>query len=153
MVKAAIGQEVSHEDLGGARMHAAISGTIDFREPDEPTCLARLRRLVDALPADVARVNFGLKSARPAADLLPLFEGHQEYDMRDLLKCILDDAPFDGGTRPILAKPWYAATAASAASRWEWSPIRRSAANVPTGRWNMAESFTPSCVPTSRPGS
>src|SRR5207245_10466631 len=36
LVKAAIGQVVSHEDLGGAQMHAAVSGTIDFREPDSP---------------------------------------------------------------------------------------------------------------------
>src|SRR2546422_572105 len=54
LVKAAIGQSVSHEDLGGAHMHAAISGTIDFREPDEPTCLERLRRLVELLPPDRA---------------------------------------------------------------------------------------------------
>src|SRR6186713_1372986 len=46
LVKAAIGQEVSHDDLGGARMHAAISGTIDFREPDDDACLDRLRRLI-----------------------------------------------------------------------------------------------------------
>src|ERR1700730_7085013 len=35
LVKAAIGQTVSHEDLGGAAMHAAISGTIDYREPND----------------------------------------------------------------------------------------------------------------------
>src|SRR5438094_3838515 len=58
LVKAAIGQEVSSEDLGGAKMHAAISGTIDFREPDEPTCLTRLRRLVGILPADSPKVDF-----------------------------------------------------------------------------------------------
>src|SRR5437763_16616052 len=58
LVKAAIGQQVSHEDLGGARMHAAVSGTIDFREPDDPSCLARLRRLVALLPADVPHVDF-----------------------------------------------------------------------------------------------
>src|SRR5207248_585758 len=50
LVKAAIGQTVSHEELGGARMHAAVSGTIDFREPDEPSCLERLRRLIGNLP-------------------------------------------------------------------------------------------------------
>src|SRR6058998_1905824 len=50
LVKAAIGQSVSSEDLGGAAMHAAISGTIDYREKDEDSCLARLRRLIDALP-------------------------------------------------------------------------------------------------------
>ncbi|MCH8950160.1 MAG: hypothetical protein IIB87_07275 [Chloroflexi bacterium] len=46
LVKAAIGQVVSHEELGGAQMHAAVSGTIDFREPDDLACLERLRRLV-----------------------------------------------------------------------------------------------------------
>src|SRR5437762_5800487 len=52
LVKAAIGQEVSHEDLGGAKMHAAVSGTSDFREPDEPSCLARRRRRGGASPRD-----------------------------------------------------------------------------------------------------
>ncbi|HVW03245.1 MAG TPA: carboxyl transferase domain-containing protein, partial [Planctomycetaceae bacterium] len=42
LVKSAIGQEVSHEELGGATMHAQISGTIDFHEPDDPACLQRL---------------------------------------------------------------------------------------------------------------
>src|SRR5207237_699604 len=62
LVKAAIGQVVSSEDLGGAHMHASISGTIDFREPDDPACLDRLRRLVAALPADVRRVDCGNRS-------------------------------------------------------------------------------------------
>src|SRR6059036_4028502 len=52
LVKAAIGQTVSHEDLGGAAMHAAISGTIDFREPNDEACLERLRRLIGLLPPD-----------------------------------------------------------------------------------------------------
>src|SRR5207245_9787964 len=52
LVKAAIGQTVSHEELGGAQMHASISGTIDFREKDDEACLERLRRLVEALPKD-----------------------------------------------------------------------------------------------------
>lgn len=46
LVKAAIGQEVDSEDLGGAKMHAQISGTIDFREPDDEACLARLQAIV-----------------------------------------------------------------------------------------------------------
>jgi 3-methylcrotonyl-CoA carboxylase beta subunit len=95
LVKAAIGQEVSHEDLGGARMHAAVSGTIDFREPDEPTCLQRLRRLVDALPPEVPRVVFDRPSARSPDELTDLFKARGEYDIRDLLACVLDAAPFD----------------------------------------------------------
>src|ERR687887_344633 len=50
LVKSSIGQDVSHEDLGGAQMHAAISGTIDFFEKDDPSCLKRLRSLVALLP-------------------------------------------------------------------------------------------------------
>jgi 3-methylcrotonyl-CoA carboxylase beta subunit len=47
LVQAAIGQKVSAEELGGAAMHAAISGTVDFREPDDPACLARIRSIVE----------------------------------------------------------------------------------------------------------
>ncbi len=97
LVKAAIGQTVSHEDLGGAKMHAAISGTIDFRDRDEPACLERLRRLVEALPADAPRVDPSTASGRNVDDIVSLFADprRQEYDVRALLPCILDDAPFD----------------------------------------------------------
>src|SRR5205814_7381349 len=52
LVKSAIGQEVSHEELGGAAMHAQISGTIDYYEKDDDGCLARLRRLIDLARPD-----------------------------------------------------------------------------------------------------
>src|SRR5205823_557784 len=42
LVKAAIGQIVDAEELGGARMHSQISGTVDFFEKDDPSCLKRL---------------------------------------------------------------------------------------------------------------
>src|SRR3989440_456703 len=86
LVKAAIGQSVSHEELGGAEMHAAISGTIDFREKDDESCLVRLRGLVEALPADPAKVDFKKK---PKATALPSEDG--ESDVRDLLAALLDD--------------------------------------------------------------
>ncbi|MGH7138347.1 MAG: acyl-CoA carboxylase subunit beta, partial [Pirellulales bacterium] len=95
LVKAAIGQTVSHEDLGGAAMHAAISGTIDFHEKDEPMCLERLRRLVGLLAADVPKVSHSLAPGKPTAELLNLFPANprQEYDIRDLLPCLLDAGP------------------------------------------------------------
>ncbi|MFO0826077.1 MAG: carboxyl transferase domain-containing protein [Gemmataceae bacterium] len=89
-VKAAIGQVVDSESLGGAKMHASISGTIDYREPNDDACIERLRRLVGALPADktppVATGGLG-------GDFTPFTT--PEYDVRHLLKLILDDAPFD----------------------------------------------------------
>jgi acetyl-CoA carboxylase carboxyltransferase component len=90
LVKAAIGQTVDHESLGGAKMHAAISGTIDFHEPDDEACLQRLRRLVDALPADSTRVMAGIESALQS---IPDTQG--EYDIRELIQAVLDSAPFD----------------------------------------------------------
>jgi 3-methylcrotonyl-CoA carboxylase beta subunit len=104
LVKAAIGQNVTSEELGGAAMHAAISGTIDFHEKDDVSCLDRLRRLIDTLPPDSGRTPPGADAARltiapgrPTTDLMRLFPANprQEYDVRDLLPCLLDAAPFD----------------------------------------------------------
>jgi acetyl-CoA carboxylase carboxyltransferase component len=97
LVKAAIGQTVDHEALGGAAMHAAISGTIDFREPDDPRCLERLRRLIATLPATETRVDPARPPGRPVSDLYTLLpaQSRQEYDIRELLPCILDAGPFD----------------------------------------------------------
>src|ERR1700759_4476117 len=47
LVQAAIGQKTDPEELGGAAMHAEISGTVDFKEADDHHCIARLRSLVD----------------------------------------------------------------------------------------------------------
>src|SRR5215468_3877878 len=49
LVQAAIGQKVSPEDLGGAKVHSEISGTVDFRESDDEACLECLRNLVSHL--------------------------------------------------------------------------------------------------------
>ena len=46
LVQAAIGQKTDAEELGGAAMHAEISGTVDFKEPDDASCITRLRSLV-----------------------------------------------------------------------------------------------------------
>src|SRR5499433_561542 len=49
LVQAAIGQKTSTEDLGGAKMHSQISGTVDFREPDDEACIRRIRAIVDKI--------------------------------------------------------------------------------------------------------
>ena len=49
LVQAAIGQKTGAEELGGAAMHAEISGTVDFKEPNDHLCLARLRSLVEKM--------------------------------------------------------------------------------------------------------
>src|SRR5450432_190942 len=66
LVQAAIGQKTSAEELGGAQMHAQISGTIDFREPDDPACIKRLRSLVDKI-GPAPRPAFDYKKPEPPA--------------------------------------------------------------------------------------
>jgi 3-methylcrotonyl-CoA carboxylase beta subunit len=100
LVKAAIGQEISHEDLGGARVHAAISGTVDYREPDDDACLARLRRLIALLPPDpeLAAIRPPIEPpSRPGADLYEIVKSDPsaQYDVRDVLSALLDGGHFD----------------------------------------------------------
>ena len=100
LVKAAIGQEVSSEELGGAQMHAQISGTIDFREKDDPACIARLRSLMAKHGAarKLVKPELAAKAAeRPEADVMDVFTGDpgRQYDMVDLLKCVVDGGSFD----------------------------------------------------------
>ncbi|MBV8266915.1 MAG: acyl-CoA carboxylase subunit beta [Planctomycetaceae bacterium] len=100
LVKAAIGQDISHEDLGGAAMHAAISGTVDYREPDDDSCLTRLRRLVGLLPPDprpVADAAAIEPPARTAEDLFAIVktDPSAQYDVRDLLSALVDGGRLD----------------------------------------------------------
>jgi acetyl-CoA carboxylase carboxyltransferase component len=100
LVKAAIGQDVSSEDLGGAAMHAAVSGTVDYREPDDDSCLVRLRRLIATLPPD-PRATVATESveppSRPQEDLFEIVrtDPSAQYDMRDVLACLLDGGRLD----------------------------------------------------------
>lgn len=103
LVKSAIGQEVSHEELGGAAMHAQISGTIDYHEKDDDACLQRLRRLIELMrsddplpPAPFARREV-VEPARPGSEILPLVDptGRAQYDVRQVLECFIDAGSFD----------------------------------------------------------
>ena len=102
LVKAAIGQIVDTEELGGAHMHAEISGTVDFYEKDDVECLQRIRSLVAHLPeAEVTKADPATTKAKAPAnqpdalyDLIDL-EGRKQYDGRDLLASIIDADSLD----------------------------------------------------------
>ena len=104
LVKAAIGQIVDAEELGGARMHSQISGTVDFFEKDDPSCLKRLRSLVAMLPQAgsigapgsraVPKISKPAKSPDNVYDLIS-FDGRKNYDARDLLATIVDENSLD----------------------------------------------------------
>jgi len=100
LVKAAIGQEVSSEELGGASMHAAVSGTIDFKEKDDPSCIERLRRLMQANQSAPAARMPPIAPTAPECDPSDVYAVHRsepgsQYDVVDLLRCIVDGGSID----------------------------------------------------------
>ena len=100
LVQAAIGQKVSAEELGGAAMHSAISGTVDFREPNDEACITRIRSIVEKWgyrrqspwdrkkpedPKFAAEEIYGIYDSSPA----------RPYDMKEILARIVDGSRFD----------------------------------------------------------
>ncbi len=111
LVQAAIGQKSDPEELGGAAMHAEVSGTVDFKEPDDPHCLARMRSLVDKFgmrrPAGSPTDRFSHKAYDASHDapkfpiddvyclLNPAPGASNAYDMREIIARIVDRSEFD----------------------------------------------------------
>jgi 3-methylcrotonyl-CoA carboxylase beta subunit len=108
LVQAAIGQKTGAEELGGASMHSEISGTVDFKEPNDHLCLARLRSLVGKIGeragAPFSRVTFDAVKDAPkyaAEDLYGLIDpdpakaATNVYDMHDVIARIVDRSEFD----------------------------------------------------------
>jgi 3-methylcrotonyl-CoA carboxylase beta subunit len=100
LVQAAIGQKVSAEELGGAAMHSAISGTVDFREPNDEACITRIRSIIEKWgyrrqspwdrkkpqePALAAEEIYGIYDSSPA----------RPYDMKEIIARIVDGSRFD----------------------------------------------------------
>jgi 3-methylcrotonyl-CoA carboxylase beta subunit len=100
LVQAAIGQKTSAEELGGAQMHARISGTIDFREPDDAACIKRLRALVDKM-GHSAGAPFDHKTAAapayPEDGIYGVFSASpgKQYDMHEIIARIVDRSEFE----------------------------------------------------------
>jgi len=108
LVQAAIGQKTGAEELGGASMHSEISGTVDFKEPNDHLCLARLRSLVGKIgspaKAPFSVVAFDEKADAPrfaAEDLYGLIDpdsakaASNVYDMREVIARVVDRSEFD----------------------------------------------------------
>src|SRR5512146_3219974 len=101
LVQAAIGQKTSAEDLGGATMHASISGTVDFKEPNDEACLARIRSLVDKMgyrtPAPFHRAEKIEAPLYPAEELYGIYDPDpsKQYDMKQVIARIVDGSQFD----------------------------------------------------------
>ncbi|WP_263383965.1 acyl-CoA carboxylase subunit beta [Granulicella arctica] len=106
LVQAAIGQKTPAEDLGGAAMHAEISGTVDFKEPTDQACLERLRSLVGKLggpqKSPFSVIPYDAVADAPkydAEDLYSLIDpipgASNIYDMHEVIARLVDRSEFD----------------------------------------------------------
>ena len=100
LVQAAIGAKYSAEELGGAAMHAQISGTVDFREPDDQQCIERIRSLAARLGHQPTAPFDRRKSEEPTyspEEIYGIFEADpgRPYDVKEIIARIVDGSRFD----------------------------------------------------------
>jgi acetyl-CoA carboxylase carboxyltransferase component len=96
VIEAVTGEEVSFEDLGGAKVHNQRSGVAHFLEPDEETCLQDVRRLLSYLPsnnmddAPFVDLQDGPGRSDPDLDTVIPDDPQAPYNMRDVIQCVVD---------------------------------------------------------------
>lgn len=98
LVKAAVGEEIDNETLGGASTHSEISGVTDYKVESDEEALKTIRSLVDKIGETGPKAGFNRK--KPAPPKTPVNEIYQyfpsekskPYDVRDVIKCIVDES-------------------------------------------------------------
>ena len=99
LVKAAIGQDLTNDELGGGELHASMSGTIDFREETDESCISRIRLLVGKLAGPSPTCFQRERATPPRRDpeeiykIMPL-DLSQEYDILEIFECLFDRGEF-----------------------------------------------------------
>jgi len=100
LVKAAIGEEVDVETLGGAVTHTEISGIADYKFETEEECLDQVKRIIDKI-GEKAKAGFDrIKPKKPeknAEEIYSLFpaDSTKPYDMKEIIERIVDGSDFD----------------------------------------------------------
>jgi 3-methylcrotonyl-CoA carboxylase beta subunit len=100
LVKAAIGETIDNETLGGATTHCEISGVTDYKAKDDKDALNRIKSIVGKI-GDFEKAGFNrIKSVKPALDeqeiygILPKSRAEQ-YDMYDIINRMVDNSELD----------------------------------------------------------
>jgi 3-methylcrotonyl-CoA carboxylase beta subunit len=100
LVKAAIGESIDNETLGGATTHCEISGVTDYKAKDDKDALDRIKNIVDKI-GDYNKAGFSReKSAKPALPqediygIIPKLRNEQ-YDMMEVIKRLVDNSEFE----------------------------------------------------------
>ncbi|TAL59869.1 MAG: acyl-CoA carboxylase subunit beta [Bacteroidetes bacterium] len=100
LVKAAIGENIDNETLGGATTHCEISGVTDYKCKDDKDCLDRIKNIFDKVGSfkeagfSRAEAKQPKKKAEELLGIVPVAAGKQ-YDMREVIDRLVDDSPFE----------------------------------------------------------
>ena len=98
VVKTVLGEEVSMEELGGAKVHAEISGNAHFFAHSEHECFEQIKKLLTFIPwSNQSKAKpFPSKPPRPEYNIEKILPSDptQPYDVRDVIRCIVDDSDF-----------------------------------------------------------
>lgn len=100
LVKAAIGEEIDNETLGGATTHCEISGVTDFKAKDDKACLDRIRKIMDKI-GDGESAGFNrAKPAEPKEDQEEIYgiipaKRDKPYKVREIISRLVDQSEFE----------------------------------------------------------
>ena len=99
LVKAAIGEQVDNETLGGATTHCEISGVTDYKSKNDKDCLTTIKEIMDKI-GEQDKAGFNRKKAlKPKTDPKELYskipyDRSKQYDVKEIIKCLVDDSEF-----------------------------------------------------------
>jgi len=100
LVKAAIGESIDNEALGGATMHSSISGVVDYKAKDDKDALNRIKNIMKSL-GDFDKAGFDrIESAPPKENpdnifgIMPAIRSEQ-YDTLEIIKCLVDHSEYE----------------------------------------------------------
>ena len=100
LVKAAIGESIDNETLGGATTHCEISGVTDYKAKDDKDALDKIRNIMDKI-GDTEKAGFNRKkSTEPKEDQREIYgilprERSKPYNMKDIIARLVDDSDFE----------------------------------------------------------
>ncbi len=98
VIKTVLGEEISMEDLGGARIQTEISGNAHFFANSEVECFEQIKKLITYIPWNNTRKakSFPPKPPKPQYDITAIIpqEPTKPYDVRDIIKAVCDDSDF-----------------------------------------------------------
>lgn len=100
LVKAAVGEDIDNETLGGATTHCEISGVTDYKHPDDQSCLKSIRNIFDKM-GDYERAGFNrAEPGLPAKKMEEIYgiipaDRVKPYDMHEIIERLVDDSEFE----------------------------------------------------------